>query len=258
MTNKSTILNELMGLGSTLANHSPQNCYAVPDGYFEGLASQIMSRIKAMETTEAGEELEILSPMLSMLSKKTPYAVPAGYFENLEEKILQVLSEHPDYLTSKEEMETLSPVLNRLRNKNPYSVPAGYFENLEAKYKKQEAKIVSITGRRWYRFAAAAAIAGIIILGGLLIIGNSRVDVNKDPDKWIAKNVKKKVSSDKINDFVTLAEGDAIISTESQNTDADSAEIKELIKDVPEKEIENFLNDAVALESNDNADVLMN
>lgn len=258
MTNKNTILNELMGLGSTLANYSPQNCYAVPDGYFEGLANQIMSRIKALEAGDACEELEILSPMLSMLSKETPYAVPAGYFENLEEKILQVVSEHPDYQTSEEEIETLSPVLSGLRNKNPYTVPASYFENLKAKNEKQEAKIISITKRRWYRLAAAAVIAGIVVPGGLLIINSNQVDVNKNPDKWIAKNVKKKVSSEKINDFVTLAEGDAIISTESQNTAADSAEIKELMKDVPEKEIENFLNDAVASESNDNSDALMN
>ena len=35
------------------------------------------------------------------------------------------------------------------------------------------------------------------------------------------------------------------------------AQIKELMKDVPEKEITDFLNDAVALESND-TDALMN
>jgi hypothetical protein len=34
------------------------------------------------------------------------------------------------------------------------------------------------------------------------------------------------------------------------------AEIKELMKDVPEKEIEAFLNDAVALESNSDTDGL--
>ena len=36
------------------------------------------------------------------------------------------------------------------------------------------------------------------------------------------------------------------------------AEIKELMKDVPEKEIEAFLNDAVALESNSDIDGSMN
>ena len=44
-------MNELADLGSALANHDPQNIYAVPAGYFEGLADQILNRIKALEAT---------------------------------------------------------------------------------------------------------------------------------------------------------------------------------------------------------------
>jgi hypothetical protein len=53
-----------------------------------------------------------------------------------------------------------------------------------------------------------------------------------------------------------LAEDETINTTE-ENDAAKQAEMKELMKDISEKEIEDFLNDAVALESND-TDALMN
>ncbi|HJS55493.1 MAG TPA: hypothetical protein VJ765_13155, partial [Chitinophagaceae bacterium] len=74
---------------------------------------------------------------------------------------------------------------------------------------------------------------------------------------WINKNVTKKVSEEKIDEFVKLAEDEALNAVEE--TDAvKQAEIKELIKDVPEKEIQDFLNDVVAFESNDESSTLMN
>ena len=250
-------MNELADLGSTLTQHDPENIYTVPDGYFDGLADQILNRIKALEASDAKEELEFLSPLLAGISKKIPYSVPDGYFKNLGESLLYSVNESVGYQTGKEEIETLSPLLGSLKNKNPYAVPAGYFENLEIRFEKKETKIVSITKRRWYRMAVAAAVIGIIAIGGLLFIKPNQVDPNKNPEKWISKNVSKKVSTDKIDEFVTLAEEEDRLKVSAENNAA-SFEIKELMKDVPEKEILDFLNDAVALGSNDGADLLMN
>ena len=69
MTNRETILNELKDLGSAL-NYRPQNNYTVPNGYFEGLPAQILNRIKALEASDAKEELKYLSPLLSNVSKE--------------------------------------------------------------------------------------------------------------------------------------------------------------------------------------------
>jgi hypothetical protein len=258
MKNRDTILKELVDLGSTLSNHTPQNSYSVPDGYFDGLASQIMNRIKALEASDAGEEIAYLSPLLSHVSKETPYTVPVGYFGNMEETILEKIREHADYQTSEEEIEALSPLLSSLKDKNPYSVPAGYFENLETGIKKQETRVVSISSRRWYRLAAAAVVTGIIIIGGMFFLNGSKVDPNKKPGEWIAKNVVKKVSHEKIDELVTLADEEDGFKTNGETDAAKQAEIKELMKDVSEKEIQEFLNDAVVLESNDAADILMN
>src|SRR6187549_2924508 len=181
MTNRNTILNELADLGSVLANHDPQSIYAVPVDYFEGLADQILDRIKALEANDAKEELSYLSPFLSNVSKEMPYSVPAGFFQDLSEDVLKKISEHEDRQTSKEEIETLSPLLSSLKNKNPYSIPAGYFGNLETGFDKKQTKVISITKRRWYRLAVAAVIIGVVAIGGLLLIKSDQVDPNKNP-----------------------------------------------------------------------------
>jgi len=255
MTNRDTILNELRDLDSTLENLSPQNLYAVPYGYFEGLPTQIMNRIKALEAVTGKEELEFLSPLLSKASKKTPYTVPANYFQDLTESLLYAVNNNAAQ-TSEEEIETLSPLLSSLKDKNPYSVPAGYFDSLETKKEKQEAKVISFTRRRWYRMAVAAAVIGIIAITGLFIVNRGNKGIN-DPQAWVNKNVIKKVSPEKIDEFVTLVTPNNTQKNIEENK-TEEAEIKELMKDVSQKEINDFLNDAVALESNDDEDALMN
>lgn len=257
MPTRNTILNELNDIGSALGNYIPQNFYEVPYGYFEGLPTQILNRIKALEAADAKEELSYLSPLLSNVSKEMPYALPANYFQNLSENILQRVTQHAGHQTSEEEIESLSPLLSGLKNKNPYSVPDGYFENLETKTEMKEAVVISITKRRWYRLAVAAVFIGVIAIGGLLFIGKNKVTVN-DPQAWINKNVTKKVSTQKIDEFVTLTKDDSNEKVETDTDAAKQAEIKELMKDVPEKDIEEFLNDAVALESNNDTEEIMN
>jgi hypothetical protein len=148
-------------------------------------------------------------------------------------------------------------LLSSLKNKNPYSIPAGYFEKIETNLEKKEAKVISITKRRWYRLAVAAVIIGIVAISGLGIFRSKQVDPNKNPQAWIEKNIDKKVSKNKLDEFVKLAEGESI-SVANEKDDVKLAEIKELMKDVPEKEIEDFLNDAIALESNGDTDGSMN
>ena len=257
MTNRNTILKELEELGSVLASHEPQNIYAVPAGYFEDLADKILDRIKALKANDAKEELSYLSPFFSNVSKEMPYSVPTGFFQNLSDDVLKRISEHEYHQTSKEEIETLSPLLSSLKNKNPYSVPAGYFEALETNVEKKETKVISITKRRWYRLAVAAVIIGIVAISGLAIFRTKQVDPNKNPQAWIEKNVDKKVSKNNLDEFVKLAEGEST-SVTNEKDDVKLAEIKELMKDVPEKEIEDFLNDAIALESNGDTDGSMN
>jgi hypothetical protein len=258
MTNRNIILNELNEIESTLGNLSPQNLYAVPYGYFEGLPARIMARIQASETGNAKEELEYLSPLLGGISKEMPYSVPAGFFQNFADGVMERVNGNVNHKTSEEEIAGLSPLLSGLKNRNPYSVPAGYFDTLETIAKKKETKVISIAGRRWYRLAVAAIVIGIVAVTGLLLM-NDQPNVMKDPQAWIKKNVNKKVSQDKIDELVKLVKTDATANISDEAKAAkEEAEIKEMMKDIPEKEIEDFLNDAVVSTSNDDLNALMN
>lgn len=257
MTTRNIISEELRDLDSTLENLSPQNLYAVPYGYFEGLPTQIINRIKALEARNAKEELEYLSPLLGNASKQTLYTVPANYFQDLTKSLLYAVNNKSDQ-ASEEEIKSLSPLLSSLKNKNPYSVPAGYFATLKTKKKKQETKVISFSRRRWYRMAIAAAVIGIVTITGLMMINRKSSTISdSQAGIWIKNKVMNKVSPEKIDEFVTLiAPNNTQKNLEENKTE--EAEIKELMKDVPQKEIDAFLNDAVALESNDDVDASMN
>jgi hypothetical protein len=251
MTQKENILQELNELKSSLAAITPQNIYTVPVGYFDGLAAQVLNRIKALEAKNAVEELGYLSSSLSNISRQMPNYVPAGYFEGLAEKAMQLVRESSDYQTAKEELETLSPLLSGLKKTMPYSVPQGYFENLAEKRDKPAAKVVSITQRKWFRYAAAAVVTGVIILAGFIYI-NSRnaVDPVDQPYAWVKKSIKKVDKTD-IDAFVKLADEEinnlAVVATSPVKPE----EIKELMKDVSDKEIQDFLDETTVTESSE-------
>lgn len=78
MSDRSTITTELKELSSHLPGQPPRMPYAVPTGYFEGLAEQVLTRIRR---EEARQELHELSPLLSGLSREVPYSTPYGYFD---------------------------------------------------------------------------------------------------------------------------------------------------------------------------------
>jgi hypothetical protein len=233
MTQRDNILQELKELESSLANLPSQNIYTVPTGYFEGLAAQVLNKIKALEAATASDELSFLSPSLNNISKEMPFAVPSGYFEGLNEKVMQVISQDNDQ-TAKEELEALSPLLSGLKKEMPYSIPAGYFDSLKT---KQETKVVSITSRKWFRYAAAAMIVGVVATAALLISNNS-----SNPEKSLARFVKKldkeikKTSDKELTEFVELTEASKDMVFYDNRED-----VKELLKDVPAAELQEFL-----------------
>ncbi len=245
MTQRDNILQELNELGSQLAGNIPQNTYAVPAGYFEGLAMQVMNRIKAMDAANAAEELSYLSPALSGLSKQMPYTVPAGYFEGLTEKVMQAVQNSNDYQTASEETASLSPLLASLKKETPYTVPQGYFENLAAdiakKENKQEAKIISFSSRKWFRYAAAAVVTGVIVMAGFLIINRGEMkQAGEIALAKVTKDIKKlnDTQKDELIDFLDAGlDGKETVQVKTDNK---SKEIQQLLKDVSEEELKDF------------------
>ncbi|MES1217689.1 MAG: hypothetical protein ABUT20_19440 [Bacteroidota bacterium] len=259
MSNKDTIL-ELRELGSTLEHLPPQNIYSVPAGYFEGFASQVLSRIKALDTDNAGEELNGLSPFLNSIPKTIPYSVPVGYFEDLDKRMIDAIQQHEDYQSADEELFSLSPLLTSIGKKIPYAVPQGYFENLEnninLKPTTQPAvKVVSMVNRKWFRYAAAAIVIGFVAITGIQFLNNNNSANISSPSAWVEKNMKK-VSTDDINNFIQVADE----SSSDQNNLATSAktDINDLMKDVSDKDIQDFLSKTSAGSDEADADILLN
>ncbi len=152
MEKRSDILFELQFISPTLAELAPVNPYAMPEGYFESLASNLLLLVKEdTYSTVLGENRQmpyqvpskyfdkLPEQILSLVTSDkvparlpakpgNPYLVPQGYFDGLASNILQRVK--TDHLSAKEELESLSPLLSKLDKKTPLTIPVDYFENL--------------------------------------------------------------------------------------------------------------------------------
>lgn len=252
MTQKNNILNELKELNSSLSSQAVVNVYVVPEGYFDSLAGILLQKIKASEAADSSTELSMVSPLLAGIIKQPPYFLPAGYFDGLEEKIMTVIRQHADYQTSEEEIGSLSPLLGSLKKATPYSVPEGYFEKINPVRQEDQpeqtrpAKVVSFQSRRWVRVAAAAVITGLVVISGIRLLSNNTAET---PDKAIAKIEKKiakdmknqDITSEDVDNFFDLTDAIASVDTKQAANASVTKPGKDFLKDIPDDEIVNFL-----------------
>jgi hypothetical protein len=240
METRSTILNELKEISPTVAAISPQNTYQVPQGYFEGLAEAILKRVKSLEISPK-EELESISPLLNSLSRKTPYEVPQDYFGELSETVIGGI-QAIDFV--KGELQHISPLMDNLRHKQTYQVPAGYFENLagnildKIKNQRQPAKVIPM-GRKIMRHAVAAAVAGIIVIAGWFFFNSPVTPTNVAGVEKISEDAK--VSDEEMTKFLENETVTAAVQTSFDNADMNEADVKEMLTDVSDDELQQYL-----------------
>ncbi len=237
MPNKD-IIQELSDLGSNLAGNTFGNVYSVPPGYFEGFSQQVLALIKTNESLT----------WLSSLPKATPFNVPAGYFDGFDEKIMEFIRRHPDYQTSNGELASVSPLLSSISKRPVYSVPKGYFENFKPGVEEKETKVVSMTARKWLRYAAAATIVGVVLTVGFIAFNNNKSSAS-NPLAKLEKDVKKindVKSTENLIDFMDagLNEKELASSQKSIKTD----DVQQLLKDVPIDELKDFNEESKAIE----------
>lgn len=238
MITANTIQDELRSLNSELPLHNAP-VFTVPEGYFEQLSSTILAKVK-QEVTVAGE-LNELSPLLAGISKEMPYSVPFSFFENMPLRS-QALVEDQDSL-----------ILASIGKKLPYTVPQDYFDHLPvellAKASKPTAKVVPLFARTWMRVAAAAVIGVALFLTGIRYLNNEvgdEVAVNPaDSTKTLVAKVEpaveqemKKVSTEELEEFI---ENVQVTPVSKSSAAAGQDEVKALLKDVSDKEMESFL-----------------
>ena len=248
---------ELATLSPLLSSISKKMPYSVPAGYFDELGKKLEQTISTGNEETAQEELENLSPLLSQLKKKPTYTVPEGYFDELGKKLEQTISNGNEE-TAQKELESLSPLLSGLKKKTTYTVSEGYFENLQPAIGKEtvveKVKVVSITRQKWFRYAAAALVIGFVATIGFFALNKKeKIDPENKSFAWVKKNLKK-VSTDEINKFVELANEETTDVAKNDGKD----EINNLLKDVSDKEIQEFLNDTQLAESGTEDDLILN
>lgn len=235
MEKNTEILKELQEISPLLAEIPRRNIQSVPPGYFENLEGKI-----SVYSILNQEEIKY-----AFVKEKA--GIPSGYFENLAETILSKVRTEE----GKDQEDNYS-LLNSLKNRNVFQVPEGYFENLSSVIlssvqPREKAKVISMTGKKWWKYAVAALIAGIMLVSTLYLFNLSHK--NNSPYLAAAKQYQTKaqieagIASLKDDDIVIYLEthGNIIdndILLNNINTSELPAEVDYLIDD---NTLNNFL-----------------
>lgn len=93
---------------------------------------------------------------------KSPNQVPEGYFEQFTEKMME-------RVYWEEELKAIAPSLLDISRKPVYTIPEGYFEQFTGKLPQVSTRVIKMTvWRKMVSYAAAAAMAGVLITGAFL------------------------------------------------------------------------------------------
>jgi hypothetical protein len=217
----------------------------VPVGYFEGFADRMMDRIKAEAGRLSNEPLigqneGEFSPLLSRIGKGMPYLVPEGYFETPNPLVEPVL--HSE--------------LTRLKDIVVYDVPEGYFETLSdivvarvhpIAANAAPAKVISISRSRrvWWKYSAAAVVAGLIFTIGWLRL---HVPTNKGLSNADLTQGLTKVSDLDIDNYVDghtaqnqQEQQEEAIANSTASMDIQDTDVKSFLGDVSDGELTQYM-----------------
>jgi len=208
MHSNDTIQNELKELNSILAGISNKNVYTVPDGYFDVLSHDILMAVQQQD--------------IQVTDNST---VPVGYFDGLADSIMNKIKARSAEAESSE-------LLAGLKGINVYRVPAGYFENLATNITArlhQPAKVIVMERRSsFFRYAAAAAITGIIGLSVFSIFNKKDKTDSMLPGTEIASvtNIKNIDEA-----FSTLNDADIVTYLQKEGQDVNAALVASVADD---------------------------
>jgi len=227
---------------SEILNQIPRvQPFHLPTGYFENFPNQVIERMQSDRAASPEEELKILSPLLSGMDKKSPFEAPAGYFNELAGSLTAGI-QAVEFVN--DELENQSPLMARLKRKGTYEVPEGYFEhfpeNMLNRVKGQhkgEGKLISFPGRKaWLRYAAAAAVTGILLTTGYFLFNGSN-KVGVDPLNGLSKVSDQEIMNYLDNQDLPLAD---ITSNSTAILDLNDNDIKDLLNEIPDGELQQY------------------
>lgn len=164
---KQTEINiELKTISPFLAGMEKVNVFQIPKNYFSDLEAKILTNI-----------------FLQQDEKNHFQKVPDGYFNSLSDKIISRIKEEKDESVL-DEIKSISPALFYLKEEPVFTVPERYFDDLSDqildRIKGKKTKVISISSaKKWWKYAAAAVVAGAVTVSSLQIFNQSSVSENK-------------------------------------------------------------------------------
>ena len=243
-----------------------QTPYKAPAGYFNALPGVILGRVKTEHITDATEELEAISPLLSGIGKKTPFSLPEGFFSELPVNVTEG-AQAIDFVN--EELENLSPLMQSLQPLQTYCTPAGYFEQfpeqaLNAARNQQPAKVVKISSfKKVLQYAVAAAITVAVFTTGWLYTHRSGSSTGL-PVSTVAvldKQVKDSLHRFDDQDLQTFLEEQQTSIPENAalaSNDIKPANVQDMLEDVSDEELQQYLDQYTASNSTNNSNTYTN
>jgi hypothetical protein len=238
-----------------------ERLYQVPVAYFEGLAADIMAKIR-----------------LGDFSGHMNFQVPDGYFTGLADQIMQRIQSEQisrDVLEEKQsfknegmaaELADIAPLLLQIGNQNVYSIPEGYFEQLNpllpaeqadnvakdwsSNAARQGGKVIPLsTGKRVWRTAvAAAAVVVVLFSGERFFSGHHDAKVLPVSNNQFAAKIT--TGNDSFNaglselsdeDIMGYLRGPGPVSTKDSLSQEAAEETQKAISSMTNEELENYL-----------------
>lgn len=233
MNSKNAIQDELRELNNSFPHNKEKPVFDLPQGYFENFAASVLARIKGETEVNAHDELKALSSTLSAIPRPMPFSVPENYFSGLAGNLPALIQD--DYV----------PMELKLSGKKvPYDVPADYFQNLPylilSKVTKPKAKVVSLSSVKWIRYTAVAVITGVIAVSSVIYFNNKTTDAAQQPGTaWVATELQN-VSNKDLEEFISTTDA-GFKNKEVAQAPVKNAEVRKLLRDIPDGELEAFL-----------------
>ncbi|MEP6467023.1 MAG: hypothetical protein ABJB05_11995 [Parafilimonas sp.] len=185
-------------------NSKQKDLFAIPEGYFDNLASNILKKVKQPVSGSVQQELNELSPYLSKIPKENVYSIPANYFDELKPL---TTSEHKEV---KQETKIIS---------------------------------MGSTTRKWLNYAVAACITAFAFTGGYFLLskksasGKNSVLATTDVQKQISV-----LSDDEITNYLKDNNNIAVYTNVGDDDQQQSMELQNLLQNVSDEEIQQYLN----------------
>lgn len=184
-------------------------------------------------------ELEQISKTVADMPRVQPYMVPEGYFEAFPGQMLK-LALGLEGGSASDEIAGLSPLLAGLSRKMPMSVPDGYFDSVKVPVEAPApalAPVIPMGKNRFRLYAVAASVVAILGFGGLLLKMNQANTRNLVNIGTELPKVSETEMDEFLNGFPDLS------TTEPLVIAGNPAEIEDMISDVDEQGLKEFLSD---------------